>query len=357
MRPFARLLAPLVALMSLGCSLLGGIQVETVDVSVQKPSNVAVYVEVTDGNEPVTNLEPKHFKVYENGELLSPKQIGRTLLPTETVTDQEVLLLMDLSNDPAPDQRELHAQAAEAFLRKVVPNVPVRVRAYDGGPTLLTVGDFPRGATRVAVPELTRIKSRDASRNLNGAITLALAALDARKSGKPIKLGTLVVFARGPDLAGRVSEDAVSEALYSTKNEVIGVVIGPDSGHLDFLPDGVVHAQDGDALPIAFEEAGAKVAALHAKYYLVAYCSPARAGQRSVRVEVVYTDLEGKERSGSTSDEFDASGFSPGCKPESLPRFVHPPEPRTADAPAKDEAPAEPEHGVVAPPPGGDYAE
>ena len=356
MRPLTRSLALLGAMLSLGCSLLGGVQVETVDVSVQKPSNVALYVEVTDGDEPVTNLEPKHFKVYENGELLSPRQIGRTLLPAETVTDQEVLLLMDLSNDPAPDQRELHARSAEAFVRKLVPSVPVRVRAYDGGPTLLTVADFPRGSTRVAVPELTRIKSRDASRNLNGAITLGLAALDGRKSGKPIKLGTLVVFARGPDLAGRVSDEALSDALHSTKSEVLGIVIGPDTNELDFLPGSVVHAQDGDALPIAFEEAGSRVAALHAKYYLVAYCSPARAGQRSVRVEVVYTDIEGKEKSGSTAYELDANGFSAGCKPESLPRFEHPPEPQKGDAPKKGDAPAEPEPGVVAPPPGGDYA-
>jgi hypothetical protein len=142
-----------------------------------------------------------------------------------------------------------------------------------------------------------------------------------------VLLGTLVVFSRGPDLAGSVSADVVYDALHATKNDVIGIVIGPDSHQLDFLPGGVVRAQDGDSLPIAFEEAGSRVAAAHRKYYLVAYCSPARAGKRQVRVEVTYTDVEGNEKSGDTSYELDATGFGPGCNPDTPPRFEHPSEP------------------------------
>jgi hypothetical protein len=319
-----RAAALLAAVGSTGCGLIGGLQVETLDASAQKPANVALYVAVTNGGEPVTDLEPKNFKVYENEEPLSPKQSGRTLLLTEGFTDQRVLLLVDVSGNPAPDQTDLYATAAEAFVRKLAANVPVTVKAFDGGPDLLPVGDFPRGASKHAVPGLRTVKSSDGSRNLNGAIVAGLKELDARKTGKPVKLGTLVVFSRGPDLAGRVDDAAVSTALGDTKNDVIGIVIGPDSHQLDFLPGGVQHSQDGDALPIAFEEAGARVSAAHRKYYLVAYCSPARAGQRRVRVEVTYTDAEGNEKTGDTTYELDATGFGPGCKPESPPRFEHP---------------------------------
>jgi hypothetical protein len=337
------------------------VQVETVGTSVQKPSNVALYVAGTAGGEPATDLEAKNFKIYENGELLSAKQTGRTLVPTTSVTDQRVVLLVDLSHDPPENQRQVIARAAEALVRKLVETVPVSVRAYDGGESLLSVGDFPRGAKRHEIRGILTVKTRDSSRNLNGAITLGLDALDAQRSGKPIRLGTLVVFARGPDLAGRVSEDALWEAMNETKYELVGIVIGPDTRDLDFLRGGVVHAQDFDALPIAFEEAGSKVRALHQKYYLVQYCSPARAGTRDVRLEVSYTDIEGEEKSGSTSFELDASGFRAGCNPEATPRFETPPErksrPGTKAKPGSAPGAAEPEPDIVAPPPSGDYVE
>jgi hypothetical protein len=360
MTPVARAFAWIFSLVSLGCGLLGGVTVETVDTSVQKPSNVALYVEVTSGGEPLGNLEPKNFKIYENGELLSAKQIGRTLLPTDAVTEKRVVLLVDLSANPNADQRAAYAQAAEAFVRKLAADVPVSVRAYDGGEKLHTIADFPRGSTQMAVPELTRITIGDSSRNLNGAVTLALADLDRKSTSKPVRLGTLVVFARGPDLAGRVTEDAMWEALNESRHEVVGIVIGPDAHQLDFARGGVIRAQDGDSLPIAFEEAGSRVAALYGKYYLVAYCSPARAGQRRVRVEVEYTDLEGNEKGGSTSYDLDATGFGPGCNAETLPRFERPREKPGSGSPgSKGSEPSsdEGEHGVVAPPASGEYAQ
>jgi hypothetical protein len=318
------LAAAFIALASTGCGILGGLRVEALHTSVQKPSNVAVYLEVTDGGESVTNLEAKDFKIYENGELLSPKQTGKRLLATENFTDQQILVLVDVSGNPSKEQKETYAKAAEAFVRKLAADAPVTVKAFDGGPNLIPAGEFARGAGNHAVPALASIRASDSSRNLNGAIVAGLSELDARKSGRQVLLGTLVVFSRGPDLAGRVSSDVVSDALDATKNDVVGIVIGPDSHQLDLLPGGVVHAQDGDSLPIAFEEAGSRVAAAHRKYYLVAYCSPARAGQRQVRVEVTYTDIEGNEKGGDTTYEIDATGFGPGCNPETPPRFEHP---------------------------------
>jgi hypothetical protein len=356
MRPsFVRfLVVVMLALASAGCGILGGVRVETVDASAQKPSNVALYVEVTDQGEPVTNLELKNFKIYENEELLSPRQTGKKLLPTQAFTDQRILVLVDVSGSPAPDQRELYAKAAEAFVRKLVADAPVIVKAFDGGPNLIPVAEFARGAEKHAVPALASVKGSDSSRNLNGAIVTGLKELDERGGGKPVKLGTLVVFSRGPDLAGRVSSDVVSDALHETKNDVVGIVIGPDSHQLDFLPGGVVHAEDGDSLPIAFEEAGMRVSAAHRKYYLVAYCSPARAGQRRVRVEVSYTDTEGNEKSGDTSYELDATGFGSGCNPETPPRFEHP-KPR-ADTRGDASEPSDDDAAAARPPESGDHA-
>jgi hypothetical protein len=57
-------------------------------------------------------------------------------------------------------------------------------------------------------------------------------------------------------------------------------------------------------------------------YYLVSYCSPARAGTRRLRLEVTFATTEGEEKSGSVEQEFDANGFGPGCDPKTPPRFV-----------------------------------
>ena len=57
-------LACLLALSS-GCSLLNYVQVEPVAASFQKPSNVAAYVSVTDGKEPVTELRAENFQISE----------------------------------------------------------------------------------------------------------------------------------------------------------------------------------------------------------------------------------------------------------------------------------------------------
>jgi hypothetical protein len=345
------------ALASAGCSLFGGVRVETIASSAQRPSNVAVYVGATEHGEPLGELEAKNFHVYEDGQELDPKQIERVLLPRDAVTHEHVLLLVDLSGNPTTEQRASYARAVEAFVRKLAPTLSVSVRAYDGSPGLKPVGDYPRGASTVAAAALGKLSSRDASRDLRGAVLAGLAELDrgAESASKPVELGTLVVFATGPDLAGRTSEGALDDTLDTTHHDVIGVGLGADTPYLDFARGGVIHAESATTLPIAFEEAGARVAATHAKYYLVAYCSPARAGKRSVRIEVVHEDKKGDEHSGSTEVEIDATGFGPGCRSEATPHFERAGKHDAEDGARVNQSSGKP--GAVVPPPAtADYA-
>jgi hypothetical protein len=60
---------------------------------------------------------------------------------------------------------------------------------------------------------------------------------------------------------------------------------------------------------------------VYQRYYLVAYCSPARAGSTRARVEVVHTGDDGKERRGDAAFDFHAGAFSSGCDPETPPTF------------------------------------
>lgn len=308
------------------CSLFGQVSVEPVATSFQKPSNVAAYVAVTDGNEPVTELQLESFRIYENQQLLPRDSIHQTLLTKELAAYHHTVLLVDMSGEQGAD--DARARQVGSFVETVRRTQPVTVFVFDGSPTLRYVADFAKSADGASadVSRLAKMGSSDTSRNLNGAITSGLKELDARlaQHARPVKVGTLVVFTRGPDLAGRVPESELDKALADTKDDVIAFGITGQSGsELDHIgKSGVVRAQNADAIGVGFEEAATKTRDSYDKYYLIGYCSPARNGFRRLKVEVAYRAREGKDKHGSFTTDFDATGFGPGCNVESAPRFV-----------------------------------
>ena len=358
------------------CSLINRVQVEPVATSFQKPSNVAVYVSVTDGNDPVTELQPEAFKIYENEQLLASDDTHQMLLSKELAAYHHTLLLVDMSGQQNAD--DSLARAVGSFVETVRRTQPVSVFVFDGSPNLRFVADFGKSPDGAAadVHALTKMGSSDASRNLNGALVSGLKELDARlaQQRRTVKVGTLVLFTRGPDLAGRVTEDDAEKALDDSKDNVIALGIADLAGRsLDMIgKSGTIKAQSADSVGIGFEEAASKTRDLYEKYYLVAYCSPARGGTRRLKVVVNYRDVSGNEKHGSFSQDFDASGFGPGCNPETVPRFVpqatqkpeqrapakpssdSKPEPAKADPsdkPGSDKLPPTEDDGSVAPPP------
>lgn len=366
-----RILVLFVALFGSGCALLGGAQVEAVATSAQKPSNVAMLVAVTESGEPVTGLEPDNFKVYENQQELSASDVKRTLLDRTQVTSERVVLLVELQGDPSSQERARLVRAVEVFLEKLRPTVSATVFAYDGSDSLKLVGEYPRGGAAGSVATLTTFGAPDGSRNLHGAVIDGVRQLELRlaSENKPVRLGTLVVLAKGPDLANRQTQDRMAQVLESVRFDVIAVGVGESTPYLGFARSGVVRAQSADTLPIALDETAMRVVATSGKYYLVSYCSPARAGERRVKVEVAYTTKTGDERGGSVEHDFDATGFGPGCDPMTPPKFAAPrqtppaspggagaPPDNPTGAPVNVGPPATGTPGEVAPPPpGGDY--
>ncbi len=371
-----RILVLFVALFGSGCALLGGAQVESVATSAQKPSNVAMLVAVSESGEPVTGLESQNFKLYENQQPLSSNDVKQTLLDRSQVTSERVVLLVELQGEPASQERARLVRAVEVFVEKLRPTVSSAVFAYDGSDSLKLVGEYPRGGAAGSVGALSTLGAPDGSRNLNGAIIDGVRQLEMRlaSEGRSVRLGTLVVLAKGPDLANRATEDRMLEVLESVHFDVIAVGIGPETPYLGFARGGVVHAQAADTLPIALEEAAMRVVATSGKYYLVSYCSPARAGERRLKIEVAYTTKTGDERGGSVEHDFDATGFGPGCNSQTPPKFAPPrqapppnngaaasepaaaPAPAPAEGAAVNKGPASGTPGEVAPPPAGsDY--
>ncbi len=314
-----------------GCSLLRGVEVESVATSVQKPSNVALYVSVRDGKNPVSSLMVENFKVFENEQLVPHEQSQLTLLNRDVAVVHHTLVLVDMSQLKDEESKRVTARAVAGFVSRTRAEQAVTVYAFDGSPDLALMGEFPRAAGAAEpLDELAPLRSytiRDPSRNLHGALVEGLRQLDARlaQAQKPVRIGTLVVFTRGPDVAGRATEEQVRDLLEQSPHQVVSIGVGQTDGDY-YLDDigraGTIRAQDANSIGVAFEEAATKVSSLHGMYYLVSYCSPARAGSRRLRLEITFSTPEGEEKTGDLEQEFDANGFGPGCDPTSPPRFV-----------------------------------
>jgi hypothetical protein len=75
-------------------------------------------------------------------------------------------------------------------------------------------------------------------------------------------------------------------------------------------------SKDRTQIATSFEKAAARIEAFSKRYYLLGYCSPARAGEHVVRIE---TTVDGK--TGWQEYKFDARGFGPNCDPTRPPAF------------------------------------
>lgn len=301
--------------------------VETVATAAQKPSNVAAYVSVADGDRPITNLDEFSFKIYEDGKLLDHAQIQQRLLPSDQVAAHRTLLLVDMSGDIKDSFTRDHiAQAVSGFVSAVRATQPVTVYAFDGAKTIRFIGDYPMGEDPVSeITPLVKYTSKDVSSNLNAAVVDALKQLDARlaSSGRSLRVGTLVVFARGSDLAGRVSGSEMDSAIEDSGHHVMGIGI-KSAGYRPGFASETFMAEDMYGLGATFITAAQRVTDLAKQFYLIAYCSPSRAGDRSARIEVTTKNAEGEEISGAAYVEFNADGFGSGCDSKTTPRFVTP---------------------------------
>lgn len=323
------------SLATMGCGLFQRLNVEPIATAAQRPSNVAAYLAVTDGDVAIDELMTSNFRIYENDQLVPAEQSGLTLLDRSVAAAHHAILLLDMSQATRPEARALAAKAAAGFVEKLSPHESVAVFAFDGSEGLVAIASVPKGGPTPSMAALEAFTPRDPSRNLNGAILAALAKLDATlaQSGKPVKIGTLVVFASGPDLAGRVDADVVHDKVWEGSHDVIAVGVGEKADSISSLARrGLVRAQAENTLPIALEEAAIKARSELEKYYLLSYCSPARAGERRLRVEVTYVTKEGQEHKGDFETDFSARGFGAGCNSLAAPRLTLIPKETYADS-------------------------
>ncbi|HJL15721.1 MAG TPA: VWA domain-containing protein [Sandaracinaceae bacterium LLY-WYZ-13_1] len=313
-----------------GCAVLllagcGGLRLSMVDSAYQRPSNVAVYFTVdTAGGDPVVGLEADDFHIYEDGRLVSVNESQQTIVNPEVAAEHYTLLLVDMSGSVSEsDQVPMIESAAQQFTSQLEEHQKVAVYAFDGSEDIHRITPFTRsaGAANAGVGRVSGFRARDPSTNLHGAVVNAIDELDTalERSDAPLRFGTVVVFTDGTDRAARVSAQEMGDAIEESPYDFFAIGVGDeiDEGVLgDVGREGYVMVDDPGAIGAAFERVGERILRMTQRYYLLSYCSPARAGEHTVTVEAVTDDA-----SGSLSYDFDAEGFGPNCNPERPPPF------------------------------------
>ena len=344
-----------------GCA---GLQLTSIKMTQKRPSNVAVYFKVeSNSGDPVGGLGADSFRIYEDAQLVSEYESKQTILNPEVAAIHYTLLLVDMSGSVSESGNSpLIAQAVGTFADRVGKEQKVGIYAFDGSPDLSPIVPFTdqAGNAQAGVAQLSSFKPKDPSTNLHGAIVRALDELDnsLAKATQPLKFGTLVVFTDGTDRANRVPRDEMLRHVHDKPFDVFAIGLGAEMRE-DQLKEigksGTAMAADKSAIVKAFDDVGAKVEARTKSFYLLSYCSPARAGQHEVRIEAVYKGPDGKkDESGSLKSAFDATGFGPGCDPNAPPSFdvtkgeaLAPAAPSPSSEPApeteKDKSPDKPE--------------
>jgi hypothetical protein len=314
------------------CALLalGGcahnLQLGRIEAASRKPSNVAVFFSVDDSKgEPVADLLASDFNIYEDDKLVSVDESRQTIVNPEIAATHYTLLLVDMSASvTASDQVQRIVAAANEFISRVEKYQRVAVYAFDGSKQLYEITPFvASGGTQATqgLAALQTFRTRDPSTNLNGAVTQAIDVLDdaLAKSTVPLRFGTLVVFTDGTDRAARVPLQEMVDKVEGSEHAIYAIGVGheiDDSTLSRIGKSGYIRVEDSGALGNAFNQIGDRIVHYTRRYYLLSYCSPARAGKHKVTIEA-----KTKNGKGRLDYDFNATGFGPDCDPNRPPPF------------------------------------
>jgi hypothetical protein len=300
-----------------GCS---GLKPRLIDASVQKPSNVAVYftVDTRDG-EPVPGLTAEQFRIYEDGRLVSPYESKQTILNPEVAARHYTLLLLDMSGSVTRSGQLPALQAAvDRFTERVSTLQDTAVYAFDGRAEIIPL----RGFGPPAPINLSGFTTKDPSTNLHGAIIKGVEVLlkQVEKSPVPLSFGTLVIFTDGTDHAHRASRDEARRAIDAVDFDVFVIGVGSEideDGLRALSKSGAALSKDPSSVGAQFNRVAERIEGYSKRFYLLSYCSPARAGRHRLTIE----PFTPSGLTGRLEYEFDATGFGPECDPNRKPAF------------------------------------
>jgi hypothetical protein len=308
------------ATLLMGCA---GLKLQMVDRSVQRPSNIAVYFTVdTSRGDPVPDLTPADFHIFEDGHPVSMYESRQTILQPEVAAVHYTLLLVDMSGSVAasPDMDKVVTGAA-SFAQQVGRYQKLGIFAFDGSPHISQISGFGSGNPQGTINAFAGFRSKDPSTNLNGAVVEALKILEHQmnQSQVPLRFGTLVVFTDGTDHAARVSKEALYSAIGETNIEIYAIAVGAEVNDREIQAigrNGTFTSKNPEDIRRGFDEIGRRIEGYSKRYYLFSYCTPARAGMHTVEIEAEKNSMRGR-----LGYDFKADGFGPNCDPNQKPAF------------------------------------
>lgn len=357
----------LLGLAQLACG--GTLEVTRINSAEEKPNNVWVFFTVKDGEDPVGGLTAGNFEIYEDKRLVSTSESQQKILNPEMAAVSYTLLLLDMSGSVTEGEgANTVVDAALKFKERVGKSQKVAVYAFDGAEDLHPVVRFTEqeGSLEGGLEGLRKYEPQDNSTNLHGAVVEGLSVLkeELQKDEKPLKFGTLVVFTDGTDRAARVSDKEMREAVRHEDYkhyEMFAVGLGSeiDERTLGAIgKDGFQTVADQEKLSEAFDKIASRIEGHMKRFYLLSYCTPARAGEHEVKIvvktKIAAGEVEAEEEwgvgdnvdppsdddkkkkkknkkrkkgehsaKGSLEYTFDAEGFGPPpkCDPERKPEF------------------------------------
>jgi hypothetical protein len=306
-----------------GCGAVFGsdVKVEPLSVKATPPGRVLALVSVSDRGAAPESLGPENFEVREGDVALDPKAIALKVQPLGDLRGHEAVVLVDGSRAFTDVERGPLGSGLAQLVDRLRFHQSVTLVAYDGSPELRVIARYPQNAMAVplgadpGIQKLLAYKPRDGSSSLYTAIVNGRKMLNSRlsKAGPIPPLGSLIVVARGPDLAGRSDEAAARAALEHNRSFLLKVGTWSKDTSLDWVgDDGTRSAASLGTLGTPVDELAREVDDVFLRGYLVSYCSPARGGKRTLEVVVKVGDQAGQRR-GAAHSEFDATGFTAAC--------------------------------------------
>ena len=319
------LVGPLLFAALVGCGNSGTLRVTKVAVSTQKPSNVALYLDVRDNGRPVAGLQEKDFKVYEDGKLVPAKKGKRALLDAEVTSANFAIVQVDLSG-PIADSEHLPdlAQTVAHFAQDLNDRQEVAVNAFDGNDEVAPFIAFGAGKEQFKnlADGLRKFRPRTRNSNLYGAVYQGISALEEKLANSPLedKQATLIVFTDRQDLSHTVGIEQMKEKLKSTSVQIYIIGAGETIGRQDLTMlgrTGVFLSNDPKDFKKGFAELNEKLVSIADGRYVLSYCSTKKKGQHKLEIEIETPGGEAK-----VSHKFNAAGFNPSrCSPKTKPLF------------------------------------
>jgi formylglycine-generating enzyme required for sulfatase activity len=280
------------------------------------PSVVRISFKLTCDGEPIPGKTEEDFTISEDGDSISVFESAQQIVPTVASFQLSSVLVLDMSGSMIESGNLPGLQiAANSFISTMGGHQSIAIYTFDGREDIDVLVPFTQDVDVLSdgIESLSSFEVIDTSTNLNGAVISSIGALDAEAALHGDKLfgGTIAIFTDGKDQAGRVSDESAAMAAEATGHAIYSIGLGGeiDTDHLDAIgKDGAFYSGDIDELSDSFSAVATDILNEANSLYVLAYCSPKRAGEHELGVAL-------NDTTASITQGFSAEGFEGGCDP------------------------------------------